>query len=331
MRLIRPLLIGLALVWPSVAIAQAGKKAVKVEVPSERPDIDAVVKSSLKSTPEHVEAVLEALRKKLSQSSLVDNVWGADETPEDGAAPYRLVVQHTGTAAVGSAIVRMYCDYKTLDVNLGVSRTVDSSTLITQWAVEVRQTTTIEYQLMKWNAASGKYQPVQRWFAPVPNAFARLRKVEELECPVGKYTPRNPPPCPLSLKEAKEIALLQCVPTDIPDPVMGLVTARLGRTKVTRAPVGGNIIQGPPTDADAEVIIVNNSPWTITGVNAQAWWEDRSQPILAAGDVDLETPIAPKRQGTLVLKGGLGAVYIPSDLKNQSKSGVNVVSVRFGR
>lgn len=301
------LLVGLLLVPPA---------------PAADPVLDIVVTSSLSTTKEHATSYrgslhqdVQAVFKSLEPPGELDD----GKAPPDGAARYRLFIEHKGTVSVGDAL-KTFGEHPIKSELVGNKIVVgpDRTKYVTTWCLPYTHTGTAAFRLAEWKA--GKYQPVLSWSATVPDPNDGLGRkglldVATLNQDAAKAPLNFKPAFPKKLEEARTEALNSLLPGELREAVcQALVPGRIGKVK----PAGD--------DVAAELTFQNKSPWPVAKVKVS---------VLAMGnrligneesELEFSPPLAPGKSGTATLTG----MVTPTDPKlTKLKAGVTVQGVTF--
>ena len=177
--LIRPSVLSLAAVL-LIAIPAVADPAV----------LDVVVTSTLETPKEHV----KSYRKVLHESALAAlmSLSPADEpddgaAPPDGAAKYRLFVDHKGVVVVGDALK----EFSMRPIKLvaegakfaGVPDKNKYELYGTDWYLPYQHTGFVALRLAEWKG--GKYQTLLTWSAAIPESHVVIKGQGLLKVPAG--------------------------------------------------------------------------------------------------------------------------------------------------
>lgn len=152
---------GAALPWQDVPDGPEPKAKKAAAAVADKPELDVVVKTAMRVAPKHTEAYAAALRTNVERclQGLVDPAASTTDVP-DGAAYFRLYVEHTGTVKVANATSkeRLASDSDWAGVFLGA-----------------QESGAYRFRLARWTGS--RYVPVDQWTQPI---------AEEHFLPVGE-------------------------------------------------------------------------------------------------------------------------------------------------
>ncbi len=177
--LIRPSVLSLATVL-LIAIPAVADPAV----------LDVVVTSTLATPKEHVKAYRKVLHE-MAVTALM-SLSPADEpddgaAPADGAAKYRLFVDHKGVVVVGNALKEFSMRPLKLVVKgaefAGVPDKNKYELYGTDWYLPYQHTGVVALRLAEWKG--GKYQTLLTWSAAIPESHVVIEGQGLLEVPTG--------------------------------------------------------------------------------------------------------------------------------------------------
>jgi len=270
---VKILLVWLALVAPAPFLnAVWGKN---------RSELDIVVTTNLQTGKEHTTAYLDRLRQEAVTAfhGLNPRSYGSrkrkgdgdePEEPQDGAARFRLVVEHKGTVvAADTPTVKSGHPVVKFEMNGTVSKTTyDISKYITTWSINAQQKGTLHFRLMKWE--DNKYRVLDTWTKPVTDALMGGGTASASDVQRATDGPqKGVGPCPVKTSELRQQAIMNVMP----GPFRSGITSRLVTVKFVRAvkatgqkvpPVRSGL--GFETATEIEVQVQNNSPWPVKHV-----------------------------------------------------------------
>jgi len=229
--------------FPGNAVAQEPDQQGPVE-------IDIVITTRLNTTKEHVAAFRESLRKGAEKAfdSLKPTIYGEEQKPNDGAARFRLMIEHKGTVVVGNALIPMRSRNPGGDDNVS-------------WQVQTGQDGEIAFRFLQWEG--GKYKPLGGWSIPAgQDAPGGRIEVATDEVAAGRALPRQ---MPLTIPEARAKALEKLLPRDIMQPLLdGLLKVEMLQADAQE--------EGDRVKGAAEVVLTNVSPWPVEKASIAVEW-----------------------------------------------------------
>lgn len=217
------------------------------ETATKIPTLDIVVTSSIKLPKEQLTSYVEMLGREAADCfrTLHPTLAKSGEKLKDGAAVYRLLIDHKGTLTIGGITGGDRIDKGTEVTGGSWSRT---------WFIDCRQDGTFQFRLMKWDET--KYTEVDKWSAPMP------KPPKNFDAPEGKMVVaslggmKNIPDkgkCPIALPDAQRMALDSVHPTSLKE---ALCTRLVAITEVTAdAPKDGK--------SNLTFTVENKTPWDI--------------------------------------------------------------------
>lgn len=335
--LIRPSVLALATVL-LIAIPAVADPAV----------LDVVVTSTLATPKEHVKSYRKVLHE-MAVTALM-SLSPADEpddgaAPADGAAKYRLFVDHKGVVVVGDALkvfsmppIKLERDGAKFE---GVPDKNKYELYETDWYLPYQHKGAVDLRLAEWKG--GKYQTLLTWSAAIPESHIDIEPME-LVVPSGyrldkglaghTHIERKGLVEVASLKEVKvnaarnfkstfpkkvEEARIKTrnamMPADYSDGLFqGLVSGR-----VVKAKAGAD-------ETTADLLFLNKSPWPVEKVTVTV--VTASNVLIGREDTELEfaQPLAPGKSAPLRHAGTATADYLRI---SGLKPGVLVKGVAF--
>lgn len=299
------------LLFPTVAVAD--------------PAIDLVVTTNLTTRKEHLDAYRTALRDEVAAAlrSLEPDAEPDEGKPPDGAARFRVFVDHTGSASVGDTLkVFSAHPIKTEIAGNKIVLSPDRTKYNTTWYLPYSHKGAVTLRLTEWKA--GKYQPVLAWSVTPPGPYDSIDRkglieVDRLAQDTAKAPIKLNPMCPKKLEEARAEALNQVLPGEFHEAVcQGLVPGRIGKVKNGAEAV------------TAELTFQNKSPWPVKAVKVAVMTTGYMVigTGLGGGDYDVEfaQPVAPGKSITQVVTGT--ATQTDPKLIEQ-KPGVTIRAITF--
>ncbi len=210
----------------------------------DKPELDIVVKTSLRVTPQHTEAYLAAMRAGAEEclGGLVQP--GAPAAaPADGAARYRLLVEYVGTVKVAPAVMYEQATRSASRAMTEGHRTADVEGAF----LSSKQTGNFRFQLTKWNGT--KYIPVENWTVPYADTYHH---------PVDKAVSNK------EMGPYRNAALMKTLPDGLPDALLGhLLPVRIVKSAGS-----------PGTAQTVTLSVQNRSPWPLKKLDARLEWSD---------------------------------------------------------
>lgn len=305
-------LVGVLFLFPAMAFAD--------------PVVDLVVTTNLNTRKEHLEAYRSALREEVAAAlSSLNLAPEPDEgkLPPDGAARFRVFVDHNGTASVGDALKVFSAHPIKTDV-VGNKFLVgpDRTKYHTTWCLPYSHRASVTLRLTEWKA--GKYHPLLAWTVTPPGPYDSIDRkglieVEILAQDTAKAPIKFNPPFPKKLEEARAEALSQVLPGEFHEAVcQGLVPGRIVKVK-----------KGVE-EVLAELTFQNKSPWPVKGIKVAVMTAGYTVigTGLGGGDYELEfaQPVAPGKSITQTVAGN--ATQADPKLIEQ-RPGVTIRAITF--
>lgn len=306
------LLVGVIFLFPAMAFAD--------------PVVDLVVTTNLTTSKEHLDAYRSALRDEVAAAlESLDPAPEPDEgkLPPDGAARFRVFVEHNGTASVGDAL-KVFSAHPIKSEMAGnkLILSPDKTKYHTTWCLPYSHRASVTLRLTEWKA--GKYHPVLAWTVTPPGPYDSIDRKGLIEVgTLAQDTAKAPikfnPPLPKKLEEVRAEALNQVLPGEFHEAVcQGLVAGRILKVK-----------KGAE-ETMAELTFQNKSPWPVKGVKVAVMTAGYLVigTGLGGGDYDLEfaQPIAPGKSITQMVTGS--ATQTNPNLIEQ-KPGVTIRAITF--
>ncbi|MEX2214757.1 MAG: hypothetical protein WD768_11545 [Phycisphaeraceae bacterium] len=233
--------------------------------------LDIVVRTTLKTTAEHEAAYRQELGSLIetAMGDLSPRSYEADEQPKDGAAKYRLLVEHDGTITLGNSLSTSHGN-PVLDVqNLanGIKVTKDNSRWESHWFLKVQERGRVTYTIQEWTGSA--YRKLSAWSANFPTSpvleamGGKIEVASVVQSTDGKYD-RNPP-CPVTMAQAKEAALAKMLPSlQAMDATIGeQFMAGILEARIVSVTVDPDAKLGLGVGATGKCQIINRSPWPI--------------------------------------------------------------------
>lgn len=229
----------------------------------------------------------EVAAQTASALSSLSPLTPADGKAKDGAARYRLLIEHKGTATVGKALnlKNSYPRTKMETVKKGNELIVRIMPYKTHyrcdWYLAARQKGTLTFTLLKWEDAA--FKAVDTWTIPTVDReaireFPGWAPVASLIQDGTKMKIELVPECPVTLEQARDEAYGQCEP----GPFENAFAARWVKGKFGKlTPKGGEVAY--------EVIVENKSPWPLS----QVFVESATKGKELSGFVEFKPAIAP--------------------------------------
>jgi hypothetical protein len=211
---------------------------------ADKPELDIVVKTSLRVTPQHTEAYLAAMRAgaETCLGGLVQPGAPAG-APADGAARYRLLIEYAGTVKMAPAVIYEQATRSASRAMTEGHRTVDVEGAF----LSSKQTGNFRFQLTRWNGT--KYVAVENWAAPYADTY-RL--------PVDKAVSNK------EMGPYRNAALMKTLPDGLTDALLGhLLPVRIVKSSGS-----------PGTAQTVTVSVQNRSPWPLKRLDARLEWSD---------------------------------------------------------
>jgi hypothetical protein len=317
--------IGLS-VW--LAAAERGSPAAFAQevVATELPPLDIVVKTNLKTGDEHVakyrQALFDdALLRRRGEKNGPITVANADaqESRSEGAARYRLLVEHKGALAAGDLRSGKEAGTVTL-VRNGVKTPLGSGTR-TFWNMKVTQSGSVNYTFLKWTGK--KYQPLSTWSFKISTEDVVTVAYGE---PVLDSDKNAVSKCPLTYAEAVKSAFVEALPPDIPWSQQ--IFARPGPTVSDQVVAAVVRLEKDSSGGKAEISVRNRSPWPIK--SAEFLVTVPRQKDLTSNDT-LEHFSVKVAAAKLLLPGETGSfsVRLERSRSTAMRPGIVVESVRY--
>lgn len=253
-------------------------------------ELDVVATTNVKNSEAFVKAcLLEIFGQTSSALSSLSPVDASNGKANDGAARYRLLIDHKGTVEVGKKLTvqSSFPRKKEETVKIGkaeIVRTVpDKTYYLSNWFLPVKQKATLTFKLLKWE--DGAYQSLDAWTIPVAYREAvvgGLAPVARLEQDAAKGKIDLLPECPISPDEARDEAFAQCEP----GPFENAFAARWVKGKFGKLTLNEGEVQ-------YEVAVENKSPWPLS----QIFVESATKGQELTGYVEFKPPVAPGKSG----------------------------------
>ena len=353
------------LIRPS-ALSLATVLLIAIPAVADPPVLDVVVTSTLATPKEHVKSYREVLHEmavtalmSLSPADEPDN--GA--APTDGAAKYRLFVDHKGVVVVGNALkvfstppIRLARNGAKFD---GIPDNNKYELFATEWYLPYEHKGAVDLRLAEWKG--GKYQTLLSWSAAIPESHGDIDPVGMLEVPTGyrlddgldrhthierkglmevarlKEVTINAAvnfksKCPKKVEEARTEILNATLPADYSDGLFQrLVSGRVVKAKTGASDGGGGLGSGGLVSdregrATAELLFLNKSPWPVKKVKVTV--VTATNVLIGMEDTELEfaQPLAPGKSALLKHSGAARA----NDTRLTGlKPGVTIKGVEF--
>lgn len=313
----------ISLVWCLLAFVSL---SLLFEVASRADDpveLDLVVSTTLNSTDEHIAKYLEALTTSVTSqlSSLDPQTYDADNKPRDGAARFRVIVEHKGTVTIGGSLQQVANGHPVVNVEVGdksIKTTVDKAHWRTVWAMKASQKGTITFKLLQWQEKS--YKSLSAWSVPVRDMLPSEGTVivGSVEQSTAGAFDRNPK-CPVTLTEAKQTALDHLLPDDLgKDLIAGLVQAKVGRTVINKKADTFPLAQ----EASVEVAVSNGSPWPIKNMTILVNWTEKGQMWATNWDHPFDPALKAGGNATLKHTGTAGQGLEPANRREPVRIGI---------
>ncbi|HYG76723.1 MAG TPA: hypothetical protein VEK08_17090 [Planctomycetota bacterium] len=217
--------------------------------------LDLVVKVKLNTPPEHQQNYAAALQREFGACfPRILKRTRPGETPPDGAAPYRLLVEASGTVSIGNAISSTMNRFDA--GNVGGS---DAFTRI--FHLPARQQVTLNVKLLHWE--KDKYSEWLKFTAPVPPGPEEENANGLVECAritgrISQQGDDKKPPC--TLEQAQSAVLGKMMPGSLRD----VCYSNLLDVKLVKAEPN----KEKPGELKVEVTVQNKTPWGITQAEA---------------------------------------------------------------
>ena len=313
----------ISLIWFMLAFISVSLLSEVASQADDPVELDLVVSTTLKSTDEHIAKYLDALTTSAASqlSSLDPQTYDADNKPRDGAARFRLIVEHKGTVTVGGSLQQVANGHPVVNVEVGdksIKTTVDKAHWRTVWAMKASQKGTITFKLLQWQDKS--YKSLSTWSVPVRDMLPSEGTVivGSVEQSTAGAFERNPK-CPVTLAEAKQTALGHLMPDDLgKDLIAGLVQAKVTRTVINKQAGTFPLMQ----DASVEVAISNGSPWPIKNMTIIVSWTEKGQMWTTHWDHPFDPALKAGGSATLKHTGTAGQGLEPADRREPVRIGV---------
>lgn len=307
------------------------------------PWVDVVVTTNL-DTGAHARRYVQAMSQSvaLALEGLDPVTYDNDDDvparkPAEGAARFRLVVEHRGTIVLGR-VQRVANGFRFVDGAIEgnvIRRTIDKAHWDSIWGMTASHRGTVAFKLLAWDGRS--YKTLASWNANIRNAdpeagTGSVTVARVSQATADKYDPN--PRCPITEAEAREAGLAKLMPDSLAlDVLAGLVEGTVKSLKAPPPsplgpgglPLDANRI-GERPEASVELAIRNRAPWAMEAVSMTITWGDRRSPMALAVDHTFEKPLAGGGAGSIRHSGQAMQVAIPIATLRE---GVNVLSVRF--
>lgn len=213
------------------------------------PELDIVVTSTvLPATlpPDHAVTVQRSIQRDLREVffRLVSRAYLPNAPMEDGAASYRLFVEHTATINLGTQVSGK------VEKKTGLG----ANTIYRSWFLPYSQKATVAVRLAKWS--DGKYEDVLKFSAPVPKNQHELQDGALVRIHDATFnTEKDNATFPLKPDEARKNALHRTLPPTLRTVLFPkLVPITLVKTAAA----------GKPGELEVELKIENKTPWLVT-------------------------------------------------------------------
>lgn len=258
-----------AVPWQDVPDKPEPKAKKTVPAAGDKPELDIVVKTAMRVAPKHTEAYAAALRTNAERclQGLVDPAASVTADPPEGAAYFRLYIEHTGTVKVANATSK--------------ERLATESDLAGLF-LGAQETGAYRFRLAKWTGA--RYVVVDQWLQNI---------VEEHFLPVGESVSNK------EIGTYRTSALMQVMPYYVGEALLSrLVPIRF--VKAAGAPGAAQTVtvaiqnRSPWPVASVRARI----EWPDLKVKGKYRYE---------AEVSHDEPLAPGQQATVTAKGALTA------------------------
>lgn len=260
-------------------------------------ELDVVAVSKLNASKEHCEACAGHLRNDAvvcfgrlagvasTQRAGREGRLSIPNVPiKDGAARHRLLIEHTGTVALGA-------------VSTTTGKTPGGEAYRV-WTMDVQSQGTLQFRLMKWDGA--RYTDLQNWSVPVPRMEGPGISGSQVEVArvSGVAANMNSTKLPTSPELAKLTALMATVPGNIRDLILSrLISVAIGAPPKKDAASAGAAAT-PPAAGGAGIPIVitveNKTPWPVKSVESVVLYQGKPVAVgdraMADGIYQLEFP-----------------------------------------
>jgi hypothetical protein len=238
-----------------------------------------------------------------SALSSLSPLTAANGKAKDGAARYRLLIEHKGTAIVGKTwtVKSSFPRTKQETIKKGnqlIVRTVlDKRYFQTWWYLPAKQKGTLTFTLLKWE--EGAFKSVDTWTIATVDREA-LRELPGRAPVASLYQDETKakinflPECPITPDQARDQAFAQCEPGPFENAFAARwVKGRFGKLTAK----DGEVVY--------EVLVQNKSPWPLSRVFVESTNKDRD----LSGFVEFKPAIAPGKMGKG--KGSCAVVAAP--------------------
>jgi hypothetical protein len=252
-------------------------------------DIDIIASTNLAVTKEHTAAFIRGLVSEVDDCyvGLKVRTYESDEKPKDGAARFRLALEHRGTVAIGNSLtsrggfpksdIKSFVNGKRLDIVVGT----DFKYHQTIWLIAASQKGTIGLKFQKWDGSA--YKTLDSWSVPSPDCSdlaesKGLLIVADLVQDGTKAKIDLKPKAPKTLEQAKNEALMRVLPGEFSNSIY----AHFAKGTIQK-------LKGGEGTAEVEFMIENKSPWPLVSARVDAF----AKGVVLGGDLNFKPPIRP--------------------------------------
>lgn len=272
---------------------------------ADTPELDIILQSNLETTKEHSAKYRQDLRDGARKAfrSLAPKVYSEEDKPADGAARFRVILEHKGRVWIGPRP-----EVTRSNVTPEADRVA--------WRLPVRHEGVVTLRLLKWEG--GQYRPLGApTFAFPARPNNRDNPEQWVEVATLAVPPNLPPPpqMPLSMQEAQAKVLERVEARDLEAPLLNaLIQTRLLRAGFIN-----------PMSAGAQVALTNNSPWALNGVDLYVEWPQGPEAFGLAFRHEFPTPLPPGRSAPA------GGTERPTRTSLSTANPASVVGATFSR
>jgi hypothetical protein len=283
-------------------------------------DIDIIALTNLATSKEHVAAYVQSLRSEAegAYQGLNVKVYENDEKAKEGAARYRLAIEHKGTVTLGNALtvrsgfpksdIKSFVNGKRLNIVVGTDFKYHQSI----WYLPASHKGTLAFKFQEWDGKA--YKTLESWTIVAPERDEVLESkgmlpVADLVQDGKKVKIDLKPMCPKTLAEAKEDALMMLTAGEFSRSIL----SRLAKGTVLKAMGDGSGM------VDLEVLVENKSPWPIKKAKADAFVKG----TVLVGELTFAPPIPPGKSGKA------RAMVTPESPDTKRISGVRLSELQF--
>ena len=257
-------------------------------------DLDIVVLTNLATSKEHAAAYVQSLRSEAERvyQGLNVKVYEDDEKAQEGAARYRLTIDHKGTVTLGNALtvrsgfpksdIKTFVNGNRVNIVVGTDYKYHQSI----WYLPAAHKGTLAFKFQQWDGKA--YKTLESWTIAAPERDEVLESkgmlpVADLVQDGTKVKINLKPMCPKTLAEAKKDALMMLTAGEF----SRSLHARLAKGTVLKAKGDGSGM------VDLEILVENKSPWPIKQAKADAF----VMGAVLVGELTFAAPIPPGKSG----------------------------------